>query len=57
MSINEFEDDEVHLCESQDDERWTVLEAASNLLQDVAVLMPADVWDEGFKFFMRKIAS
>lgn len=40
MSINEFEDDETELNDCENEEKWTVLEAASNLLQDIATFMP-----------------
>ena len=51
MTINEYEDDETQMAESLDDEKWTVLESASDLLVVVANLAPEQLWEQGFSFF------
>lgn len=51
MSINEYDDDEIAIGESFDDEKFTVLEASSNCLLEIALLMPAECWPRSWQFF------
>lgn len=55
MSINEYEDDETNLTDSKDDEKWTVLEAASSLLRDVTYIAKDQVWEPVMSYFAQKV--
>jgi len=51
IKITEFDDSDINLAESNDDETWQVVDAAAGLLQDIALIVGDEVWNLTWEFF------
>lgn len=51
IKITEFDDNDINLAESNDDETWQVVDAAAGLLQDIALIVGDEVWNLTWEFF------
>ena len=57
MCINEYENDETVVGDSFDDERYTVLEAASNTLLEMAKFLPQELFPRAWTYFNERIGK
>ena len=56
IKISEYDNDDIILADSNDDEAWTVIDAAAGLLQDIAFLVKDSVWNSVWQFFMTQLS-
>lgn len=57
LGINEYDDDQIEVQESLDDEDFTIAIAAGSVLQDISVICKEKVLEHVYNFFTLKLSS